>query len=238
MISKKARVKLRKFHQYVGLVLGVQLLFWIISGIYFAWVPFDKVKGRDLARQSATEIDLDSVVPLTSLPDLSDKVIKQLKLVHSAGNDPVYKVETEIGWLVYDAVSGKQVKRMSEEAIRRSAQADYKGSAGISEVYFLDADPPQEYKGPLPVFVVDFDDLRGTRLYLDGSTGEIKARRNHFWRLFDFFWMLHILDFEDREDFNNPLLKLVSLGSLFIVFSGYGIYYTSYRLRKIKVKKH
>ena len=46
------------------------------------------------------------------------------------------------------------------------------------------------------------------------------ARRNDDWRFFDFFWMLHIMDYKERENFNNPLLITVSIFALFTVLAG------------------
>jgi len=46
------------------------------------------------------------------------------------------------------------------------------------------------------------------------------ARRNDDWRFFDFFWMLHIMDYEERENFNNPLLITASIFALVTVLAG------------------
>jgi len=57
-------------------------------------------------------------------------------------------------------------------------------------------------------------------LYLEPWTGEILARRTSRWRVFDFFWMLHIMDFDTRDDFNHPLLQAAALLGLIIALSG------------------
>jgi len=36
------------------------------------------------------------------------------------------------------------------------------------------------------------------------------ARRTTRWRIFDFLWMLHIMDFDTRDDFNTPLLQIAA----------------------------
>ncbi|MFT6661534.1 MAG: exosortase/archaeosortase [Maricaulis maris] len=48
----------------------------------------------------------------------------------------------------------------------------------------------------------------------------VTARRNDTWRVFDFFWMLHIMDYEERENFNNPLLITASVFALVTVLAG------------------
>jgi uncharacterized iron-regulated membrane protein len=65
-----------------------------------------------------------------------------------------------------------------------------------------------------------FDRPESLRLYLDPWTGEILARRTSRWRLFDFLWMLHIMDYDTRDDFNHPLLQIAALAGLLVALSG------------------
>lgn len=46
------------------------------------------------------------------------------------------------------------------------------------------------------------------------------ARRNRIWRLYDFFWMLHIMDYDERENFNNPLIRAFAATGLLFALSG------------------
>lgn len=51
-------------------------------------------------------------------------------------------------------------------------------------------------------------------IYVAANTGRVTARRNNAWRRFDFFWMLHTMDYQGRDDFNHILL---------IAFAGLGL---------------
>ena len=42
------------------------------------------------------------------------------------------------------------------------------------------------------------------------QTGELVAKRHDLWRTFDFVWMFHIMDYEDRTDMNNTLLRVAT----------------------------
>ncbi len=77
-----------------------------------------------------------------------------------------------------------------------------------------------EYRGPLPVWRVVMGDDEDTRIYVSPLTGDVIARRNATWRLYDFFWMLHIMDYENRTDFNNPLVIFASILALVATISG------------------
>ena len=81
--------------------------------------------------------------------------------------------------------------------------------------------PGGEYRGRvLPVWKVSFDDSESLSLYLNPWTGELLSRRTDRWRIFDFLWMLHIMDFDERDDFNHPLLQVAAFLGLIIALSG------------------
>ena len=84
-----------------------------------------------------------------------------------------------------------------------------------------EVEPDSEIRGrALPVWKVAFAQPESLNLYLDPWTGEILARRTDRWRVFDFFWMLHIMDFEARDNFSHPLLQIAAALGLIIALSG------------------
>ena len=52
MINSKTAIKIRKTHRYLGLFLGIQFLFWTISGLYFSWTNIDEIRGEHLINKS------------------------------------------------------------------------------------------------------------------------------------------------------------------------------------------
>jgi hypothetical protein len=46
------------------------------------------------------------------------------------------------------------------------------------------------------------------------------SRRHELWRIFDFVWMLHIMDYDERENVNNLLLRGMTLLALTTSLSG------------------
>ncbi len=232
MFSKKSRLRVRKVHRIAGLLLGVQLFFWILSGVYFSWVPLETVRGRDLSKTSVLVLPKSEYTSLDSIiAEIEDEVM-EITLVPSTEYRAIYKIRTSQDWVFYSAMTGHKLSLLNTQQISRFAKSDYLENNSIKSISLLEKKPPGEYKGPLPVFVVEFSDIRGTKLYISPMSGEILARRNHYWRVFDFLWMLHILDFGEREDFNNNILRTISLLSGFIVISGYGIYFSS-KLRRL-----
>ena len=81
----------------------------------------------------------------------------------------------------------------------------------------------------LPLWRVELDDRWQSRVYVDATTGNIAAVRNNLWGVYDFFWMLHIMDYGAREDFNNNLLRSAAGVGWFIGFSGIWMLFYSFR---------
>ena len=75
---------------------------------------------------------------------------------------------------------------------------------------------------------MNFDDAWGTTFYVSPITGELSTRRHTLWRVFDFVWMLHIMDYDERENVNNKILRTVSILALLLVLTG--IWYLYFRL--------
>ena len=57
-------------------------------------------------------------------------------------------------------------------------------------------------------------------VYQDPFSGEIVAIRSSQWRIWDLMWGLHIMDWVDRDNIDNLLLKIFSFIALFTSISG------------------
>ena len=77
-----------------------------------------------------------------------------------------------------------------------------------------------EYRGALPAWRVDFEEGTSRSLYVAADTGTVAARRSTLWRVYDFLWSLHIMDFRNHEDFNTPLLIVATALGLIVVLTG------------------
>ena len=41
----------RKWHRYLGIILGIQFLFWTIGGLYFSWTSIESIRGEDIKNE-------------------------------------------------------------------------------------------------------------------------------------------------------------------------------------------
>jgi len=130
---------------------------------------------------------------------------------------------------MYDAQSGEKITPLKEAQARKVAEQDYVGAGKIISAALM-THPPHEYRGATPVWRMDLDDRLHTRIYVSPDTGEVRARRNDIWRVYDFFWALHIMDYDERTNFNSWWLQLFAASGF--VFALSGIIIVIYRLRR------
>ena len=54
--------RLRRWHRGIAMVTALQLLAWTVSGLYFAFMDIDEVRGKKrLVSQSTREFDLNTL---------------------------------------------------------------------------------------------------------------------------------------------------------------------------------
>ena len=86
-----------------------------------------------------------------------------------------------------------------------------------------DSQRGSEYRGrKLPLYKVVSISNEGKEInvYQDPFSGEIVAIRSAQWRVWDLMWGLHIMDWVDRDNIDNLLLKFFSFIALFTSISG------------------
>ena len=215
-------------HRWLGLLLAVQALLWMASGVIMSWFDIDVVHGDTNAIIGyAPELEARSYANpggvVAQMPGASSVKLKAFL------ERPVYEVSGEDGAALFDAVSGEKISPITEDVAKKVARRDFAGDNEIVRMEYLTL-VPHEYGRAGPVWRATFNDKLDTRLYISPETGEVEARRNKVWRLYDFFWMLHIMDYKGRENFNNPLLRAAALtGFLFVIT---GVYLVITRIKR------
>ena len=209
---------LTRAHKWAGLVLGVQILLWFASGLFMALFPIDEVRGSHLAEKAAWSLSDATVIPIEIAMTAYDGELTGASLTSLAG-EPAYALIGDNGTQLLNARTGKAWEPIAEDSIRVAATKYYKGDGQILAIKRL-AEAPLEYRRPPPVWQVQFDDKSKTRLYLDADTAELRAVRTKLWRAYDFMWMLHIMDYKSRDNFNSWWLRLWAFLALLFAISG------------------
>lgn len=221
------------FHKWITLIIGIQIVLWVAGGVVMSFFDIDKVRGAHNVRETEPKLisaDAGLMSPSSALAmtGLSAKQITTRFMLET----PVYEVTTEDGkTLVLDAVTGETLSPISEAIAVALAKQDFAGDDEIASTKLLETAGYEYRGGPLPAWQVIFADKEKTHIYVSADRGRVAARRNGTWRLYDFFWMLHIMDYDERDDFNNPLLIIASVIALIAALSGGGLYFYRFRRR-------
>ena len=210
---------LRRIHKWVGLVIGLQFLLWAISGTAMALLDMDEVAGGPMAEVPALPLPAGSSGWPRVQQALSGQPVTGLKL-RNLPQGAFYQATTAAGVRLFSVIDGSPVviDRANATAIARAAhpeRAAVKAVAPLSELTFAVRDHE------LPIWQVDFDDARNSSYYVSASTGELLQRRNETWRWWDFFWMLHIMDYSERTSFNHPLIITVGFAMVWLAITGF-----------------
>ena len=228
-------------HRWLALVVSVQLLAWSVGGFTFSILDIENVRGElDMERgaEPALELDTVRVSPLEAIQSLSDgsglsTAVRKVVLRERRGR-VVYELFGVKGEPLasIDVTTGEVTRQIGEREAGGAAVADFAHEATVSSIELLEGSPPVEYRGGrMPVYRVVLDHPKHPHFYVCPVTGEILKRRNKLWRIFDFFWMLHIMDYGERNSFNHWLLTGMSV--LAIATSISGLVLWSWRLRGV-----
>lgn len=216
-------------HKWAGLILAIQLLLWIAGGVVMSVIPLEKVHGKHVANKQLpiTTVKDDYQYPLDRLLTKLDGRIEKITYGQLLST-PIYTIETEEKQLVFDAQSGNQIQALEQSIINELALTHYIGDGELRALEIVDA--PAEASGiKSDVWRADFTDAINTSLYFEKDSGALLRVRSDLWRVFDFFWMLHIMDYEEREDFNNPLLISFAISSLLFTLTGFVLLFRAFK---------
>ena len=208
------RAKLRRWHMWLGWLVGVPVLFWTVSGFVMVARPIEEVRGTALLREPALlTLAAPAVAPsLAGLPvsslALEPRASGPRWVIHLAGEPPRSRLA--------DPATGRLLGLLGAAEAQREVTARYTGKARVAAVNRVDPlRPPIDLNRPMNGWQVVMTD--GTHFYVDAGSGEIVARRTRFWRVYDFMWGLHIMDLQERKRTHNPWVVTFSLLTLVMV---------------------
>lgn len=226
---------MRKIHKWIGLLIGLQLVLWTCSGFVMSLLDADKVKGREFrAPTAATRPWPAEAVPVGRMLAATREPAQSV----STGwlvDRPVYRLVGDKATTLVDARSGQQVD-LDAALAGQLAQASYRGPGKAMQAELVDRSLETRGARDGKVWRVAFADAEDTTVYLS-LQGDVLEHRNRTWRLRDFFWMLHIMDYSGRQDSNNALVVSAAVGGFWLALSGIWLLFTSFRLAEFIPKR-
>lgn len=209
---------LRKIHKWVGLVIGLQFLIWAVSGVAMALINMEEVAGGAMSEHAATPLPA-----ISGWPDIQRRLggeeVTAISLRALPGRQAV-QVTTAAGVKLFDAKSGQPVviDRPTAATVAREMHPEGLTPTRVAPLSELTL-AVREHE--LPIWRADFADPKNSSYYVSGTTGELLERRNDSWRWWDFFWMLHNMDYAERTSFNHPLIIMVGFAMAWLAVTGF-----------------
>lgn len=223
----------RKIHYWLGLVVLIPVVIWIVTGVGFALLPRDEMNGQYESRGfesppvsfESARLDPSRVPSILGTDSGVSGEIRDIQFFnHPLSGRSVYLVRfarSDTPALI-DAASERVISRFSETEAAEIARLDYTDEGGVTSVEWIYRrhQKGRDYGLDLPVYRVNFSNPKKTRLYISPYTGKIISRRNVYMSAFSLIWNLHIFAWVNPELQFNPGVLFFSVLSLVSVLAG------------------
>lgn len=211
---------IRTFHKYLSLAISIQLLLWTVSGIYFAFNKIELIRGEQyLLNEDVSNLDLTEIKGTFNTKSIN--IVKRLDkwILKLEGETQVY----------YRALNGEELMELNElEAIEIVRQKT--SLIPLKAVKINSQSRGSEFRGrKLPLYKVSTESEDNINVYVGAMSGEIAAIRSDSWRTWDFMWGAHIIDYRDRDNIDNFLLKVLSILALISALSGIALFFKTFK---------
>jgi uncharacterized iron-regulated membrane protein len=221
----------RRAHKWLAIFVAAQAVLWTLSGLYMTAVHIDIIHGDHFVRMShsppvAGIALIDPVEVARSIPGAEG-----LKL-HWLRDKPTYIVSGGGRQQLVDAQTGMILPPPTEAQIRELANFWFTGDEPLAQLSLIQELPGEVRGRKPPLWRAEFGGWNKPTLYFSPATGELLTRRHELWRIFDFLWMLHIMDYGERENVNNWLLRTFTWAAVVMAVSGAWLLVYSFPRRK------
>lgn len=220
----------RKFHKWLMCFVGVQFVIWSVTGAYMVFFDIDYIHGDGLVVNHQTKIVSDDIqYSLKSL--LNDYPQAEQISVGTFINQNVYQFSVAGQKQLLDATNGRLLSPLDKQMGQAAARHYYSGDGQIRETELLIDNPPFELNPrALPAWRINFDDFGAPSIYVSAQSGQLVGKRHEFWRLFDWMFRFHIMDYGEAEEIDNMLLFCITLvGLLACIFGLILVYFRVFK---------
>lgn len=201
------KLLIRKTHKYLSFFISIQLLLWTISGIYFSFNKIELVRGEQYLKIVEKPINLGVLnfnTPYSEKVSIINRLGKEIVIVSSRGSKK------------YLDKNGNPLDKLSSLEAVESVKSQTT-LLPFQAIEIIDNKSGSEFRGrSLPIYKVESRNIENDdiNVYVNIYSGEIMAIRSPQWRIWDLMWGFHIMDWNERDNINNLLLKIFSILAL------------------------
>ena len=221
MISPRLARRIASIHKWLGLIVGLQLVVWTGTGLFFAAIHITDIRGESLVHPASHVAPMDGARIRISSTDALKAVAEDRPIevsLRPLAGEPVYEVRSEIGTFLVSAETGVRIV-IDEPRARAIAQEKWIEQDAILAAELLEL-APKESGLPGEAWSVRFKGEGNPTLYVSAVNGRISAPRTDLWRTYDFLWQLHLMDWGLNENFNTPWMVAAAIFALSTVLLG------------------
>jgi hypothetical protein len=211
------------------LFIGLQFIVWSVSGTYMVLMDIDYIHGDSLVSENSQylmhkQVNYSFNQLLKEYPQASR--IELGLLLDKA----VYRFNIAKQQIIVLASNGQKVSPIGKDIAIAIAQRNYANKAAvIVNVTLITDNPPRELSSRhLPAWRIDFDDFASPSFFISTNKAQIVTKRHSFWRIFDWMFAFHVMDYIDEEADNKLLLIFSVLAFIGCVF---GLVLTYFRFK-------
>jgi len=223
-------MKLTKFlHKWLSLLVAIQLLIWLGSGLFFNLMDHGKARGNEnrVQTEKLASIEHDRLLELSDVLKQHTQPVHSVKLIilleqpyyllnHHHG---LYKHFYNVHSLI-NAYTGETIT-IDDLMAKELAINSYRGSSLVSSAVKFSPPIDDFPKEKNTVWQVNFSDALKTSVYVDASSGRLVGHSNDDKRFADFFFMLHFMDYGTVGSFNNWQIIFFALLTLVFCLTGF-----------------
>mgnify|MGYP000577884680 CR=1 FL=1 len=218
---------IRKIHKWASVVVGIQFLLWLLSGIYFNLMDHTKAAGHTFRSHAHQQVEMNNN-EFVELKDVATKFKPSIAiapiqllgqayflLTHEKG---LYK-DFKNHYTLVDAYTGDKVKIGSSFASELAKQS-YNGPSDISSVKLMQSPIEDFPKQKNASWRIDFVNDINTSVYIEAESGRLVGHSDDHKRFADIFFMLHFMDYGNEGSFNNIQIILFAFITLWLSLTG------------------
>ena len=215
------KLLIRKTHKYLSFFISIQLLLWTISGIYFSFNKIELVRGEQYLKIVEKPINLGVLnfnTPYSEKVSIINRLGKEIVIVSSRGAKK------------YLDKNGNPLDKLSSLEAVESVKSQTT-LLPFQAIEITDNKSGSEFRGrSLPIYKVESRNIENDdiNVYVNIYSGEIMAIRSPQWRIWDLMWGFHIMDWNERDNINNLLLKIFSILALVSSVTGLILFFKLY----------
>ena len=227
-------------HKWLSLVVGLQLLIWLGTGLYFNLMDHSKASGNELRVHSHHEGNVTdfSFIPIKNIASEAPQEVKLIWVLHQ----PYYHFVFDKGQhsyqkrhsMLFDAVTGKPFI-LSEEQVLTLAKNSYLGEEKLTTPVLSQPPFSDHVSQQNPMWQVVVEDENNTTIYLDSVTGQVLRHANDDFRLKALMMKLHFMDYGNSGGFNHWLIIAFAFATLFLSVTGVTWLIQQYRSGLLKL---